>query len=109
EPGGGGTAVRRHQHGVREDERDRDDEPAVRALDEGAGQRAAGGGDAGPIDTSLSLAGGDGRELPAAGGPAGAERAAAEREEPQEETRTAESRFVRAVKALSAWQRLRKP
>ena len=44
EQGRGGAAVRRDQHGVRADERDRDDEPAVRGVDGGAGERAADGG-----------------------------------------------------------------
>ena len=42
EQGRGGAAVRRDQHGVRADQRDRDDEPAVRAVDRGARERAAG-------------------------------------------------------------------
>ena len=70
EPGGGGAAVRRDQHGVRAVERDRDDEPAVRGVEGGAGQRAADGGDAGPADPSLHDRGDRPGELPAEGGPA---------------------------------------
>ena len=78
EQGRGGAAVRRDQHGVRADERDRDDEPAVRGVDGGAGERAADGGDAGPADAPLHDPG-DGRgELPAEGGPAATPGAAAE-------------------------------
>ena len=55
EQGRGGAAVRRDQHGVRADERDRDDEPAVRAVDGGAGQRAADRGGAGPADPPVHI------------------------------------------------------
>ena len=65
EQGGCGAAVGRDQHGVRAVERAGDDEPAVRGVDGGAGERAADRRDAGPPDASLHH-GRDGEgELPA--------------------------------------------
>src|SRR5262249_37414541 len=56
--------------GLRADERDRDDEPAVRAGAGGAGQRAADGCGAGPADASLHDPGVGWGRLPAARRPA---------------------------------------
>src|SRR5262249_34260967 len=59
------------------------------------GERAAGGGHPRSIDTPLSLAGGDGRELPAEGGPPAPEPANAQRQTPKDEVGAGGREFVR--------------
>ena len=56
-------AIRRNLGGLRTDQRDRHDEPAVRAMDRGTRKPATDWSRPGPANTSLPYPGGNRREL----------------------------------------------